>query len=82
MTEIIQDVRHFLKTEGFLNDKISLRDTDSLTGTGVIDSIILLQLVDFLESTYHLEIPVEMLTPENFDTLSGINASITKLKQR
>ena len=82
MTEIIQDVRHFLKTKGFLNDKISLRDTDSLTGTGVIDSIILLQLVDFLESKYNLEIPVEMLTPENFDTLTGINASITKLKQR
>jgi acyl carrier protein len=81
MCEIIDDVRNFLKTEGFLNDKISLRDDDSLTETGVIDSIILLQLVDFLENKYKIEIPVEMLTPENFDTLAGINQSVMKLKE-
>jgi acyl carrier protein len=81
MGEIIKDVRYFLKTEGFLNEKILLQDTDSLTETGVIDSIILLQLVDFLENKYKIEIPVEMLTPENFDTLSGINQSVMKLKK-
>lgn len=81
MSEIIDDVRYFLKTEGFLTEKISLRDDDSLTETGVIDSIILLQLVDFLENKYKLEIPPEMLTPENFDTLAGINKSVMKLKQ-
>jgi acyl carrier protein len=81
MNEIHEDILHFLKTEGFLNDKISLKETDSLTETGVIDSIILLQLVDFLESKYNIEIPVEMLTPENFDTLAGISKSIMKLKK-
>jgi acyl carrier protein len=81
MSEILEDVRYFLKTEGFLNEKISLKENDSLTETGVIDSIILLQLVDFLESKYKIEIPVEMLTPENFDTLAGINQSVMKLKK-
>jgi acyl carrier protein len=81
MSEILEDVRYFLKTEGFLNEKISLHDNDSLTETGVIDSIILLQLVDFLESKYKIEIPVEMLTPENFDTLAGIDQSVMKLKK-
>jgi acyl carrier protein len=81
MSEIPEDIRHFLKTEGFLNEKISLQENDSLTETGVIDSIILLQLVDFLEEKYHIEIPVEMLTPENFDTLAGISKSIMKLTQ-
>ena len=80
MSEIIDDVRYFLKTEGFLTEKISLHEDDSLTETGVIDSIILLQLVDFLESKYNIEIPPEMLTPENFDTLAGIKKSVTKLK--
>jgi acyl carrier protein len=81
MSEILEDVRYFLKTEGFLNEKISLKENDSLTETGVIDSIILLQLVDFLESKYKIEIPVEMLTPENFDTLAGIDQSVLKLKK-
>lgn len=81
MNEINEDTLHFLKTEGFLNEKISLQENDSLTETGVIDSIILLQLVDFLENKYKIEIPVDMLTPENFDTLAGISHTVKKLKK-
>jgi acyl carrier protein len=81
MNEITEDILHFLKTEGFLNEKISLQETDSLTETGVIDSIILLQLVDFLENKYKIEIPVDMLTPENFDSLAGISQTVKKLKK-
>ena len=80
MTEILEDVRYFLKTEGFLTETMSLQENDSLTDTGVIDSIILIQLVDFLENKYKIEIPVEMLTPENFDTLDGINRSVASLQ--
>jgi len=81
MDEIIKNVRSFLKTEGFLTERMVLKDTDSLTETGIIDSIIVLQLVDFLEKKYNIEIPMEMLTPENFDTLEGIERSITEMKQ-
>jgi acyl carrier protein len=81
MKEIHEKILHFLKTGGYLNEKISLKENDSLTKTGVIDSIILLQLVEFIESEYKIEIPVEMLTPDNFDTLAGINKSVMKLKQ-
>ncbi len=81
MKEIRGDILEFLKTQGFLNKKISLQENDSLSETGVIDSIALLQLVDFLESKYNIEIPVEMITPENFDTLAGISHSVIKLKK-
>jgi acyl carrier protein len=81
MKEIRGDILEFLKTQGFLNEKISLQENDSLSETGVIDSITLLQLVDFLESKYNIEIPVEMITPENFDTLAGISHSVMKLKK-
>ena len=81
MKEIRGDILEFLKTQGFLNEKISLQDNDSLSETGVIDSITLLQLVDFIEIKYKIEIPVEMITPENFDTLAGISQSVMKLKK-
>jgi len=81
MKEIRGDILEFLRTQGFLNEKISLGENDSLSETGVIDSITLLQLVDFLESNYHIEIPVEMITPENFDTLAGISQSVMKLQK-
>jgi acyl carrier protein len=81
MKEIREDILEFLRTQGFLNEKISLQENDSLSETGVIDSITLLQLVDFLESKYKIEIPVEMITMENFDTLAGISQSVMKLKK-
>jgi len=80
MKEINDTILHFLKAEGFLNEKISLQENDSLSETGIIDSITLLQLIDFLEEKYNIQIPVEMITPENFDTLEGISQSVMKLK--
>jgi acyl carrier protein len=81
MKEIRGDILEFLKTQGFLKEKIALQENDSLSETGVIDSITLLQLVDFLEERYALEIPMEMITHENFDTLAGISQSVMSLKK-
>jgi acyl carrier protein len=81
MQDIRGEIQEYLKTQGFLDRQKSLNDHESLTETGVIDSIGLLQLVDFLERTYKIEIPMEIITPENFDTLSGISLSIMKFKK-
>ncbi len=80
MEELRNDILDFLKKQGFFNEKTRLQDNDSLSETGVIDSITLLQLIDFLEAKYNIRIPVEMITPENFDTLAGISQSVIKLK--
>ena len=82
MSDINQDILQFLKSRGFLDGKKSVKDDESLTETGVIDSIGLLQLVDYLESRYKIEIPMEEITPENFDTLSGISRSVINLKSK
>jgi acyl carrier protein len=81
MNAISKDIQQFLKSRGFLGEKVSLDDHESLTETGVIDSIGLLQLVDYLESSYKVEIPVEIITPDNFDTLAGISQSVMNLKK-
>ncbi|KAF5042974.1 hypothetical protein DSECCO2_507100 [anaerobic digester metagenome] len=81
MNDILNDIRIFIRTQGFLSEEISLEENDSLTGTGVIDSIILLQLIDFLEKKYQVEIPLEMITAENFDTLIGIQKTVMIVQQ-
>lgn len=81
MNDIHGDVLNFLKTQGFLKENIALQEHDSLTKTGLIDSILMLELVDFLEYKYNIKIPVKMLTPQHFDTLSTINQTVMKLKQ-
>ena len=80
MQEPRKDILDFLKKQGFLDKKTSLQDNDSLSETGAIDSITLLQLIDFLEEKYNIQIPLEMITPENFDTLAGISQTVLKLK--
>jgi acyl carrier protein len=81
MNVISKDIVQFLKSRGFLDGKTQLTEHESLTETGVIDSIGLLQLVDYLESTYTIEIPMEIITPDNFDTLAGISQSVENLKK-
>jgi acyl carrier protein len=82
MNEIGKDIVQFLKSRGFLDGKKAVKENESLTETGVIDSIGLLQLVDYLESSYKIEIPMEIITPENFDTLNGISQSVMNLKNK
>jgi acyl carrier protein len=79
---ISKDIMQFLTTRGFLDGKKALKEDESLTETGVIDSIGLLQLVDHLEAAYGVEIPMEIITPENFDTLAGISQSVRNLKKK
>jgi acyl carrier protein len=81
MNDIEKNIVQFLTSRGFLDGKQAVKEKESLTESGVIDSIGLLQLVDYLESTYKIEIPMELITPENFDTLSGISQSVMSLKK-
>ncbi|HII94101.1 MAG TPA: acyl carrier protein [Methanosarcina sp.] len=79
MEQIKNDILVYLKANSFMDNGSSLKDNDSLTQNGIIDSIGLLELMDYICEKYSIEIPEDMLTPENFDSLQGITNMITKL---
>ncbi|HEY3362775.1 MAG TPA: acyl carrier protein [Methanosarcina sp.] len=79
MEQIKNDIVNYLKANSFMDNNSSLNDSDSLTQNGIIDSIGLLELMDYICEKYSIEIPEDMLTPENFDSLQGITNMITKL---
>ncbi len=79
MQQIKSDIVDYLKANSFMDSNTSLKDNDSLTQNGIIDSIGLLELMDYICDKYSIEIPEDMLTPENFDSLQGITNMITKL---
>jgi len=79
MDSIHDELVGFLKTKAFLDDTVELKAGDSLTEAGVIDSIGVLQLVDFIEEKYRIKILEEDITQEHFDTLGGIEKLIQKL---
>jgi acyl carrier protein len=79
MEQVKNVIVDYLKANSFMDRETQLDDTDSLTQKGIIDSIGLLELMDYISEKYSIEIPEEMLTPENFDSLQGITNMITKL---
>ncbi|KKG11173.1 MULTISPECIES: acyl carrier protein [unclassified Methanosarcina] len=79
MEQIKNGILDYLKDNSFMERETVLRDSDSLTQNGIIDSIGLLELIDYICETYSIEIPEDMLTPENFDSLQGITDLITRL---
>jgi acyl carrier protein len=79
MEQITECIIDYLKANSFMDKDTHLKDSDSLTQNGIIDSIGLLELIDYITEKFSIEIPEDMLTPENFDTLQGINNMINKL---
>ncbi len=80
MEKIRDDIIDFLKGQSFMDSNTQFTDNESLTKAGIIDSIGLLELLDHISESYSIEIPEDMLTPDNLDSLQGITNLILKLK--
>jgi acyl carrier protein len=77
--EIEAEVRRFLDENFPLAGDTAALDRDgSLLEAGVIDSTGVLELIEFLESRFELEIPDADLVPENFDSIGAIVSYVTR----
>jgi acyl carrier protein len=81
METIKQDISDFLKSRKFVDSNTELKEDESLSEAGIIDSIGILDIIDNIENKYNLKIPVELIIPENFDTLNGMERLILQLKK-
>lgn len=55
---------------------------DSMLGHGVIDSMGVLELVDFLRETFSIDVLDEHITVENFGTLASVSKYVLNQKAR
>jgi acyl carrier protein len=70
-------VRDFLRNE-LGRDTSAIGRDQSLLESGTLDSVSVMQLVAFLESTYGITVPDEDMTPDNFDTIAAITAFVER----
>lgn len=70
LLEVLEEIRPDVD---FANEKALIDD-------GVLDSFDIIQVVMALNETYDIEINVEELEPENFNTVEAMMALIEKLK--
>jgi acyl carrier protein len=77
-TTIERDIRDFLAQNFPLSDEGSeLAGSDSLIEAGVIDSTGVLELIEFLEATYDIQIADEEVLPDNLDSIERIGRFVT-----
>jgi len=71
MTEIERDIREFI-ADNFILDADSLASDASLTQSGVLDSMGVLELIMFIEQRFGLTVPDDQALPENLDSVERI----------
>lgn len=67
----------------FLQRKLSDQDIDkekALIGSGLLDSLALMDLIMFIEERTGLKVPDDDVTPDNFETVARIGQLVERLK--
>ena len=77
-TTIERDIRQFLAENFPLADGgTELGGGDSLIEAGVIDSTGVLELIEYLEANYNIQISDEEVLPDNLDSIDRIGRFVT-----
>lgn len=75
---LLDDIRNFVVMTFLFGDPGTVQDDESLMDSGIVDSTGILELVTFMETTYHVKIKNEEMMPENLDSLNRIARFLAK----
>lgn len=64
-----------------VNDDIHL-ETDNIMTDGILDSVELVELITLIEEHYKIEVSLDDMDPDNFDSCEKIYNLILVLKER
>lgn len=79
MNEVIGQIREYIDANLFVEGgHASLQDEDSFLEKGIIDSTGVLELVNWMETTFGLEVGDQELVPENLDSIRRLAVFITR----
>jgi acyl carrier protein len=74
--EVANQVRDFIQQNFIFDDRKVLEAQESLIESGTIDSTGVLELIGFLEKTYHVRFEDQELVAENFDSVGKVSAFV------
>ncbi|KAA3613251.1 MAG: acyl carrier protein [Calditrichaeota bacterium] len=70
----------FLYDDSLKDEFQDLDHDDSLLELGIIDSVKMMQLIDFIEKTFGITVDEDDMMPENFDSINAITEYIGSKK--
>ncbi|MDD2244613.1 MAG: acyl carrier protein [Dysgonamonadaceae bacterium] len=78
--EILQGIRRYITTSASMNNN-ELDDNMLIFNLGLLDSMGLLFLIDFIKEEYNLEVMDSELVEENFESVKNIASFVYKKLQ-
>ena len=79
LADIEQRIRAFMREEFFILEH--LPSGQSFLQSGVIDSTGMLELVEFAQQSFEIEIGDSELLPENLDSVSRLSAFVARKRR-
>jgi len=79
MDKTKETIRKFMIENFLFGEDTDLKDDTSFLEEGIIDSTGVLELIEYLEEEFNIQIDDEDLIPENLDSLNNLEQFIAKL---
>lgn len=74
------ELKQFLISSGYLENGEDVGNDESLFESGVIDSLAVIEITEFIKTKYDFSVPEEDLVPENFDSIDAMATYLSKAK--
>ncbi len=74
-------IREFILRQFPLAKRRPLSDDDSLLESGTVDSLGILELVNFVTEQFGIEVTDEDLQPENFDSIASLTTFVEQRRR-
>lgn len=68
--------------QNLVRDGQSVGPDDSLIDSGIVNSMGLIRLVNFIEQQTGVRIPDTMITPDNFETITAIEQTVNEVRAK
>ena len=72
-------MEEILKIFNAYDKGVDFSKEQNIMTSGILDSIEMVELIEALENTFNVEIPLDMIMPENFDSVELIWKNISEL---
>lgn len=60
-------------------EETNIASSDNLIEMGIIDSLMVMEIIDYIEGKYQIDFPPESIVPENFETIDKLYQMLVKI---
>ncbi|MFI8946966.1 phosphopantetheine-binding protein [Streptomyces sp. NPDC053750] len=73
-------IRNYVRANMSALRDVELRDDDNFFEKGFVTSVFAMQMLDFIESTFGIEVPDDRITLQNFSSIDSMTRMVGELK--